>query len=83
MKKLISVLGGAVVAAVSGVTVYLYMTDDEVRAKVDTAVYSVGEAASEIGRRVASFKDRQAAAAQTADERNQAWVDQQWEVLGI
>lgn len=83
MKNLFSSLCFVAGAAVSGTVVYLYMTDQEVKEKIDKAVSSVASAALEIkdGLEKCRFqKNRQA----VSDlEKNRAWVDEQWEAIGI
>ena len=82
MGKFLSFVGVTAAAVFSSTFVYLYMTDKEVQDKVNTAVKSVGDAVVEIKNSIEMTKlSRQGQ--QNPTERNQAWVDEQWDALGI
>jgi hypothetical protein len=83
MKGWIGAIGCVAAAAVSGTVVYLYLNDREVRAKVNAAVESVRDAVDEIGLRVSTLHKGTTVSYQQADDQNRAWVEQQWEALGI
>ncbi len=84
MKKFLSFFGFAAVAAVSGAVAYLYMNDKGVQEKVNRAVVSVGDAVTEIKSSLQDVRHTMGAEASSDPvARNQAWVDEQWEAIGI
>lgn len=83
MRGLLKGLGIAAFTALSGTVVYLYMTDNDVKVKVDCAVQGVADVAQEVKNKVMNLKGRQATSEYDEVMRNQAWVDEQWEALGI
>lgn len=83
MKGVLSFMGFAAVAAVSGTVVYLYMNDPAVKDQVNKAIASVGTAVQQIKSSLQQRKDQQEQERETAYERNRAWVDEQWDALGI
>lgn len=83
MKGLLSCIGFAAVAAVSGTVVYLYINDRSVKTKVDTAIASVGSAVLQIKDSLQQSKAQREQERETSFERNRAWVDEQWDALGI
>lgn len=83
MKGVLSFIGFATVAAVSGTVVYLYVNDPAVKDQVNKAIASVGTAVQQIKSSLQQHKEQQAQEQETAFERNRAWVDEQWDALGI
>ena len=83
MGKFLSFMGVTAAAVISSTFVYLYMTDKEVQEKVNTAVKSVGDAVVEVKNSIEMTKLSRQNQQQTPTERNQAWVDEQWDALGI
>lgn len=83
MNKLLSLVGFTAVAVISGTVAYLYVNDREVRTKIDRAVSSVGDAVREVKRSVELNRLARNEERANPTERNQAWVDEQWEALGI
>lgn len=83
MRGLLKGLGIAAFAALSGTVAYLYVTDNDVKVKVDRAVQGVADVAQEVKNKVMNLKGRQATSEYDEVMRNQAWVDEQWEALGI
>ena len=83
MKKFISFIGFTAAAVVSSTVVYLYLNDKEVHEKVDNAVSSVSDAVTEIKRSIELNRLMKESQKQDSTQRNQAWVDEQWEALGI
>ena len=83
MKKLLSTFCFVAAAAISGTVAYLYVTDREVKEKVDKAAASVMNAAMEIKD---SLNERRVQKEREMSDnlaKNQTWVDEQWEALGI
>lgn len=83
MKGVLSFIGFAAVAAVSGTVVYLYVNDPAVKDQVNKAIASVGSAVQQITSTLQQRKEQQEQERETAFERNRAWVDEQWDALGI
>ena len=79
--KFLSIVGVAVGAAV--VTV-VALNDEQVRAKVVHATEQVKHGVQEIAATVVEGVDQvRKEASLNQVEKNQAWVDEQWEALGI
>lgn len=81
MKRFLSAVGFSAVALVSGVVVYLYVTDKEVKDKVDQAVHSVKNAANVIRRSIEISRLGQDGEMVDPVTRNQNQVHKQWEAL--
>ena len=83
MKNMLSFMGFAAVAAVSGTVAYLYVNDPSVKEKVDKAIASVGNAVFQIKESLQQTKEQREKEREESFERNRAWVDEQWDALGI
>ncbi len=83
MNKLFSTICFTAAAAISGTVVYLYMNDRDVKDKVDTAISSVVNAAVEIKSSLDKRRIQKEQEAKDSLEKNRAWVDEQWEAIGI
>lgn len=83
MKGVLSFLGFAAAAATAGTIVYLYMNDRAVKEKVDIAIGSVANAVTEIKQSFETTVAKKQKEQADAMERNRAWVDEQWDALGI
>lgn len=84
MRKFIKVLGIVGVAAAAAVVTSSVLSDQETLNKVNEAVDKVKKAAHEVVKTVREgVEQAQRQAGMNADEKNQAWADEQWETLGI
>ena len=83
MKSIFSTLCFAAAVAVSGTVVYLYMNDQEVKEKVNKAASSVVSAALEVKDSLEKRKLQKEQQMASDLEKNRAWVDEQWEAIGI
>lgn len=83
MKKFLTFIGFTAAAVASSTVVYLYMNDKEVHEKVDNAIASVADAIREVKRGIEFNRMAKEGEKASSVERNQAWVDEQWEALGI
>lgn len=84
MRKFIKVLGIVGVAAAAAVVTSSVLSDQETLNKVNDAADKVKKAAQELVKTVQEgIAQAQKQAGMSADEKNQAWADEQWEALGI
>lgn len=81
MKKILSVVGFSAAALVSGMVVYLYVTDKEVKEKVDKAFVSVKNATNVICRSIEVGRLARDEEVINPVTRNQRQVQMQWEAL--
>lgn len=84
MKGLLKVAGIVVVASTAAAATVIAMSDENVRIKVTAAYNTVKNTAREMGGIIADgiAKIREEGA-MSSTQKNQAWVDDQWEALGI
>ena len=84
MRKFIKVLGIVGVAAAAAVVTSSVLSDQETLNKVNDAADKVKKAAQELVKTVQEgIAQAQKQTGMSADEKNQAWADEQWEALGI
>lgn len=84
MKGIVKFLGIVGVAVGAAVVTVIALNDEQVRAKVTHATEQVKHGVQEIAATVAEGVDQvRKEASLNQVEKNQAWVDEQWEALGI
>lgn len=84
MKGIVKFLGIVGVAVGAAVVTVVALNDEQVRAKVVHATEQVKHGVQEIAATVAEGVDQvRKEASLNQVEKNQAWVDEQWEALGI
>lgn len=84
MKGIVKFLGIVSVAVGAAVVTVVALNDEQVRAKVAHATEQVKHGVQEIVATVAEGVDQvRKEACLNQVEKNQAWVDEQWEALGI
>ncbi len=84
MKRLLKLIGIVGFAAGAAALTTVVMTDAEVRAKVADAAAKVKKAGREIADTVAAgVEQARKEGDMSPAEKNQAWVDEQWEAIGI
>ena len=81
MKKILSVVGFSAAALVSGMVVYLYVNDKELKEKVDKAFVSVKNATNVIRRSIEVGRLARDEEVIDPVTRNQRQVQMQWEAL--
>ncbi len=84
MKGIVKFLGIVGVAVGAAVVTVVALNDEQVRAKVVHATEQVKHGVQEIAATVVEGVDQvRKEASLNQVEKNQAWVDEQWEALGI
>lgn len=84
MKGIVKFLGIVGVAVGAAAVTVIALNDEKVRAKVVHATEQVKHGVQEIVATVAEGVDQvRKEASLNQVEKNQAWVDEQWEALGI
>lgn len=84
MKGIVKFLGIVGVAVGAAVVTVIALNDEQVRAKVVHATEQVKHGVQEIAATVVEGVDQvRKEASLNQVEKNQAWVDEQWEALGI
>lgn len=84
MGKLLKFVGIVGLAAGVAALTTIVMSDSEVRVKVVDAAVKVKKAVCEVADTVAAgFDQARKEGGMSAVEKNQAWVDEQWEAIGI
>lgn len=84
MKRFLKLIGIVGLAAGAAALTTVVMSDAEVRAKVADAACKVKKAAHEVADTVAAgVNQARKEDGMSAAEKNQAWVDEQWEAIGI
>lgn len=84
MGKLLKFVGIVGLAAGVAALTTIVMSDSEVRVKVVDAAVKVKKAVCEVADTVAAGVDQaRKEGGMSAVEKNQAWVDEQWEAIGI
>ena len=84
MKKFLKFIGIVGLAAGAAALTTVVMSDFEVRAKVADAATKVKKAAHEVADTIAAGVDKaRKEGSMSPTEKNQAWVDEQWEAIGI
>lgn len=84
MGKLLKFVGIVGLAAGVAALTTIVMSDSEVRVKVADAAVKVKKAVREVADTVAAGVDQaRKEGGMSAVEKNQAWVDEQWEAIGI
>ena len=84
MKGIVKFLGIVGVAVGAAVVTVVALNDEQVRAKVVHATEQVKHGVQEIAATVAEGVDQvRKEASLNQVEKNQAWVDEQWEALDI
>ena len=83
MKRGAALLGLSIGALAVGYITTLYRSDEAFRGNIDQAVVSIKEIVNTIKDRVIIEKQKVAERNINDTKRNQEWVDEQWEVLGI
>ena len=84
MGKLFKFVGIVGLAAGAAALTTIVMSDSEVRVKVADAAAKVKKAMREVADTVAAGVDQaRKEGGMSPVEKNQAWVDEQWEAIGI
>ncbi len=84
MKKFFKVLGVVGIAAAAAVVTSSVLSDQETLNKVNDALDKAKKAANAVVKTVREgIEQAQRQAGMNADEKNQAWADEQWEAIGI
>ena len=83
LSNVLSKLAVIAVTGIAGVVGYLYANDNLVKMKIDKAVVTSAEAAAEVGNSIRNLKDRIIGGNEDPTKKNQEWVEEQWDALGI